>query len=396
MTKALIDQAINQGSGILKLVPNWVPRTFNRPGKRLRLHPDDYTACGIKRGYIEERWFCATNLVKPGPYSPEDEGLSYVYVDGEKVLFLDVVNQLKGQLIGDELMEKYGKWPMFSKFYDYQYASFHHVHHMQEAAECIGAQPKPEAYYFPPQMNMSGVGASPYTFFGFDPSVTKEEIMERLRMYETADNHITDLSRAFRLELGTGWYTPAGVLHACGSLCTYEPQWTSDVFSAWENCPSGEMMDYGNLASGIPEGKERDLEYIFNLMDWDVNFDPEYRKKYFRRPIVEVETPEYVQKWITYGNPYFGAKELTVMPGKTVVIKDKAAYGCIVIQGYGTMGAHKVESPQVIRYGQQTSDEFFVSHQAATEGVVIQNLSSEPLVMLKHFASNCGMPAAEY
>ena len=26
----------------------------------------------------------------------------------------------------------------------------------------------------------------------------------------------------------------------------------------------------------------------------------------------------YVENWITYGNPYFAAKELTVLPGCTV------------------------------------------------------------------------------
>ncbi len=45
-----------------------------------------------------------------------------------------------------------------------------------------------------------------------------------------------------------------------------------------------------------------------------------------------------------------------------------------------------MESPTLIRYGQSTYDEFFVSEKAAMEGVVIRNPSrSDPLVMLKHF-----------
>jgi hypothetical protein len=40
----------------------------------------------------------------------------------------------------------------------------------------------------------------------------------------------------------------------------------------------------------------------------------------------------------------------------------------------------------MIRFGDMTEDELFVTAQAAAEGVVIENLSSaEPLVMLKHF-----------
>jgi hypothetical protein len=45
-----------------------------------------------------------------------------------------------------------------------------------------------------------------------------------------------------------------------------------------------------------------------------------------------------------------------------------------------------VETPSIIRYGQLTHDEFFVSEKAAKKGVMIRNMSfSDPLVMLKHF-----------
>jgi hypothetical protein len=45
-----------------------------------------------------------------------------------------------------------------------------------------------------------------------------------------------------------------------------------------------------------------------------------------------------------------------------------------------------VETPTIIRYGQMTKDELFVSAQAANAGVKITNRSDvQPLVMLKHF-----------
>ena len=56
MASRIIDNAVNAGEGVLQLLPNWIPRTFNKPGKRLRLHPDDYLGFGIARGFIEERW----------------------------------------------------------------------------------------------------------------------------------------------------------------------------------------------------------------------------------------------------------------------------------------------------------------------------------------------------
>jgi hypothetical protein len=47
----------------------------------------------------------------------------------------------------------------------------------------------------------------------------------------------------------------------------------------------------------------------------------------------------------------------------------------------------------MIRYGQLTHDEFFVSCEAAQAGVRIHNPSaSDPIVMLKHFGPNPEAP----
>ena len=50
----------------------------------------------------------------------------------------------------------------------------------------------------------------------------------------------------------------------------------------------------------------------------------------------------YNENWVVYGSDYFSAKELTVFPGRTVTIKDVAAYGMICVQGYGRFGKHQV------------------------------------------------------
>jgi hypothetical protein len=50
------------------------------------------------------------------------------------------------------------------------------------------------------------------------------------------------------------------------------------------------------------------------------------------------------------------------------------------------MGEWEIETPSLIRYGQLTNDEFFVTESAAKEGVTIKNPSTcDPIVMLKHF-----------
>ena len=388
-----IKQTFEQGGGIFCLMPVFVPRRFSRAGFRLRLHPDDYYALGTKRGSIKERWFSSVIPAMNGPLAPADEGMSYVLpFDGNtagKFTLREAVDVLGRDLVGDELMTRYGGWPMYSKFFDYEVPLFHHLHLGFDAAAAVRRLGKPEAYYFPPEMN-NYAGTFPATYFGFDPDVSKEEVMERLLMYEKGDNRITELSSAYRIQLGTGWYTPPGVIHAPGSYLTYEPQWNSDVNSVYENIASGEVYDYDFLVENCPEDKKRNLEYVMSLLDWEKNVDPHYRKHYFRPPVACPNSDgRYAEKWVAYANDYIAAKELTVQPGQKVVVSDGAAYGCIIIQGHGRFGAYDAEASVMLRFGQPSNDEFFVSEAAAKQGVVIENRSRfQPMVILKHFGPN--------
>ena len=69
---------LEEGKGILRLAPTWVPRAFCRPAKRIKLHPEDYYVLGQERGGIDERWFSSTTPADNGPETPCDEGLSYI------------------------------------------------------------------------------------------------------------------------------------------------------------------------------------------------------------------------------------------------------------------------------------------------------------------------------
>ena len=382
--------ALVKGEGILRLAPVFVPRRFGAPGRRLRLHPDDYYAYGTKRGAIKERWFSSIVSAENGEDSTPTESMSYVAPTNDvkdKFLFKDAVDELGAELIGQTLMDKYGTWPVYSKFFDYYDPLFHHLHLTEEAANRVGKIGKPECYYFPPQMN-NYAGSMPATYFGFSPDVTKEQVKERLAMYREGDNRITELSRAYRIELGTGWYTPPGVVHAPGSSLTYEPQWNSDVNSVYENIASGEVYPYSMLVENCPPEKMEDLDYVISLMDWEKNIDPDYRKTYFRPPIVCRETEQYTEKWIAYKNDYIGAKELTIQPYQTITHTDEVAFGCIFVQGNGKFGNFTAETATTLRFGQLSNDEFFVSEAAAKKGFTITNNSCEPMVILKHFANN--------
>ena len=393
MKKSVVYEAFEKGKGIFRLAPVFIPRNFAKPGYRLRLHPDDYFALGTGRGPIKERWFSSVIPAMNGDKAPADEGMSYVAPTRnveDKFLFKEACDELKSDLIGTELYEKYGGWPMFAKFFDYRTPLFHHLHFKSEDAALIGRQGKPEAYYFPYQLN-NYAGEFPVTYFGFEPTVTRDEVKARLLDYEKRDMRITELSRAYRLALGTGWYTPPGVVHAPGSYLTYEPQWNSDVNSVYENVVSEEVFSRNFLVENCPPDKQDDIEFIMGLMDWEKNVDPDYRNTYYRPPVdCPSEGEGYSEKWISYANPFIGAKELTVLPGQTVTVRDKAAYGCILIQGHGAFGAFDdAETAGMLRFGQLSGDEYFVSESAAKAGVVITNRSQyEPMVILKHFGPN--------
>jgi hypothetical protein len=68
----------------------------------------------------------------------------------------------------------------------------------------------------------------------------------------------------------------------------------------------------------------------------------------------------------------------------------------ILLQGHGTMGTWDIDTPALIRFGQLTMDEFFVTEDRARAGVSIVNPSrTDPLVMLKHFGpGNPDLPTA--
>jgi len=402
--RAVIERAMEQGKGILRLAPNWVPRAFCVPGRRIKLHPHDYYALGAERGGIDERWFSSTTPADNGPLTAPNEGLSFIVAtDGrraEKALLRDAVEHLKGQLIGERIWNEHKRWPMYSKFFDNQGPLPFHIHHSDEHAARVGQLGKPEAYYFPPQVNNHG-GDFPYTFFGFNPGTTREQVRQCLADFGKGDNRITALSRAYRLEVGTGWDVPPGVLHAPGSLCTYEPQKASDVYAMYQSVVNGQVVAEELLWKDTPQEFAGDLDYLLDMIDWELNLDPEFAAHRLMRP-VPVRPPEemaeegYCENWICYRSSEFSAKELTVLPGRTVTIRDAGAYGLILMQGHGKMGVWDVETPTLIRYGELTADEFFVSEQAAKEGVTITNASTcEPLVMLKHFGpGNPEMPAA--
>lgn len=396
--QAKVREALREGEGIVRLAPCWVPRSFMHPGGRLRLDPRDLYAFGAQRGGINERWFASTTKASNGPETGETEGLSVIAHNGSRLLLREAIETRGDEFLGAEVMEQHGGWNLLCKFFDNLGPIPHHLHQNDEMAAKVGQRGKPEAYYFPPQYNVKE-NDFPLTFMGLEPGTTKDNVRRCLERWNEGDNGILYHSKAYRLQPGTGWQINAGVLHAPGSLVTYEPQVNSDVFAMFQSMVDGRPIGWDLLVKDVPAEFHHDLDYLIGLVDWEANVDREFatHNRVFPKLVKaggEMMENGYLEKWVTYGTAYYSAKELTILPGREAIIKDAAAYGLILTQGHGVIGRFEVETPALIKFGEMTRDELFISASAAATGVRIQNPSqTEPLVILKHFGP--GNPEAE-
>jgi hypothetical protein len=387
-TAAQVRSALDAGRGLLRLAPTWVPRSFLMPGRRIKLHPDDIYAYGAHRGGIDERWFASTTPAA-NEGRVEHEGLSFCVVGDQKAFtLLDAVGLEGGRIIGKPMYDKYKRWPVYSKYFDNLGPIPHHMHQNDEQAKLVGQQGKPESYYFPPQLNAIG-NNFPYTFFGLEPGTTKDDIVRCLDRWNKGDNGILNYSKAYRLQPGTGWLVPPCVLHAPGSLVTYEPQWGSDVFAMYQSLVEGRPVPRHLLTKDFPEAKHNDNVYLVDALDWEANVNPSFKDSHYLEPFEAARGDGWVDRWIVYGKvngqELFSAKELTVEPGATAVIRDPGASGLNTTQGCGTINGLPLQTPAMIRFEELTTDEYFVTAEAAAAGVTIVNTGSEPLVCLRYF-----------
>jgi hypothetical protein len=386
----LVHEALETGEGILRLAPTWVSRSYLVPGRRLKLDSRDLYAYGANRGGIDERWIASTTMAMNENRTP-DEGLSFVEFEGNRFTLKEAVDVEGPRLVGAEIWKKYHRWPVYSKFFDNLGPIPHHLHQSEEQAKLVGREGKPEGYYFPPQLNAT-YGNFPHTYFGLEPGTHKEDIRNCLAKWNQGDNDILNYSKAYRLQPGTGWLVPTRVLHAPGSLLTYEPQWGSDVLSMFQSMVDGRQVNHDLLLQDVPADKHDDLDFLVGLLDWERNTDPAFGIKHYIEPITAADSASegYVDKWVVYGTfsgeQRFSAKELTVDPGARCTLHDNGASGLIVTQGHGRVGKMNVDCPALIRFGQMTQDELFISAEAAGSGILVENHSAtDPLVLLRYF-----------
>ena len=160
----------------------------------------------------------------------------------------------------------------------------------------------------------------------------------------------------------------------------------------YQSIVEGRVVPWDLLVKNMPETKHQDLDFILDTINWEKNTDPMFREHHYLEPIPDGDTESagYVDRWVVYGKidgkQLFSAKELTVNPGAKVTIKDGGPSGLITVQGRGRINNVTLECPALIRFGQMTEDEVFITADAATNGLTFENHSDkDPLVCLRYF-----------
>jgi len=384
--RALVEDALARGNGILRLEPTWVARDFLPPGRRLGLREEEYDVG--ERGWISERWLGSTTRAD-NRIGPPDEGLSYIALGhGQRMTLKEAVEVAGPLIMGEEYAKTHKGLGRLAKIYDFGDRIPYHLHQMEKDAALVGRNPKEEAYYFPEGVDL---GPHPETFFGVHPYITEQKKYETLlpHLVEWRDDLILRHSRAYLLVPGEGFHLPAGVPHAPGTALTIELQEDSDVFAILQALAAGKILSKELLFKDVREEDRRKYgeRIILDQIDWEISGDPYfYENRHLTPQLVEGTKQEGGEEyWIYYNTTKFSGKKLIVKPGQRFISVDKGVYNILVWRGCGRYDGHKIEA------GNFGLDELLVSHARATVPIVVENTGTEELVIFKFFGPDINL-----
>jgi hypothetical protein len=376
----LVERALADGNGILRLEPTWVGRDFLPSGRRLGVSEDAYVLGD--RGELCERWLGSTtkadNRVGPG-----DEGLSYVSLGGStRITLKEAIDSSPDAVMGTDYAATHPGLGRLAKIFDYRTRLPFHLHQRQEHARLVGRHSKDEAYYFPPGPDM---GAHPETFLGLLPSMVEDDKHDLLlpHLVDWDSDLILRHSIAYLQVADEGFHVPSGVLHAPGTALTIELQEDSDVFAMLQAVVDRRAISKELLWKDVrPEDRERKGErFILELIDWEQNGDPHFYENHHLSPqlIEDSQTDEGEEYWIYYGTTKFSGKKLVVHPGCSYLTRDRGVHNLLVWSGSGMYGGAAVQG------GDPSRDELLVAHDRAVQGVEVTNDGREDLLVVKFF-----------
>jgi hypothetical protein len=383
---SIVFRELERSNGILRIKPTWVARDFLPSGRNLGLDESEYDV-GI-RGEICERWIGSTTLAI-NPNGPEDEGMSYLLLEDDyKISLGDVLKTSKELLMGKKYAENHNTLGRLAKIYSYSKRVFYHMHQKQKDAELVGSNGKDEAYYFPEDVDM---GSQPETFFGVHPYISEEKRYDILLPY--LENWNNDLilkhSRAYLQIRGEGFYLPAGIPHAPGTVLTVELQEESDVFSNMQAMLNGKILSKETLFRSIrnEDRKKFGERIILKQIDWEKSGDPYFYENSRTIPILITETKQIggEEYWIFFNTRKFSGKKLIVKPGNRFTCIDNGVYTVLVWKGKGEFDGKFIES------GNFENDEFIVSYDRAIKPLEVKNTGKENLILFKFFGKDINL-----
>jgi hypothetical protein len=387
----VVKREIDRTGGVLRLRPCWIARTFLEPGKRLGLREEEYNVG--KRGWICERWLGSETLAD-NEVKEENEGLSYLAIDGSDIILRDAVQAAGDLIMGKEYAAKHGNLGRLAKIFDYKERIFYHIHQTQEEASKVGATSKEEAYYFPKGVDL---GPHPETFFGVHPYIVEQKRQYEILLpcLEKWDSElILQHARAYLNVPGDGFHLPAGILHAPGSALTMELQEPSDVMAVFQSKVGNSNISKDMLFKDVEKEavKKRGERAVLDGLVWELNGDPYFYENRHTPPVLikETATAASEEYWIYYNTTTFSGKRLIVKPGSTVVSRDLGVYNVLVWNGKGKVDGLDIEARNFTR------DEFLVTHDRAIAGVTYENRGTTDLEILKFFGPDVNNDVVPY
>jgi hypothetical protein len=362
-----LQEELDRKNGILRLRPNLVPQAYpglNRLGVR-NSRPG-------KLGYASERWIaCCVRRLRRLPSEPKalNAGLSVISLETSRhsMLLGDAFDLLPGRMLGESFARANRNTLGFMLgILDVGYPIFLHIH-----------PPRDESYYFLQHPQASG--PLPYSHLGLHPGTTPLNVLDCLKRW--SDDKALDLSPAYRLNTGEGFYTRAGVPHAPGTALTLELGEASDEYHILQAEYMGKLFSKRNFLL-----KEyRSEEDVVKLIDFEASTDPDYYQKYHLQPEPVSKKPEgdCSERWIYSPRTTrkYSGKELRVKPRAKVTCHEEGAHPLLIWQGEGVIEQTRVRA-------QLGHDEVFVAKETAEGGYTVKNTGSSWLVAYKTFGPN--------
>lgn len=378
--KSIIEKAVQDSEGILRLEPAWVARDFLPPGRRLGL-PENQYELG-ERGGICERWLASTTKAD-NKVSVPDEGLSFLKMDtNERITLKEAVEAAPDAILGGGYARSHKGLCRLAKIFDYAERLPYHIHQMQEHAKLVGCNSKEEAYYFPEYVDM---GSHPETFFGVHPYIAQKKEHKLLlpHLVEWKDDSILMHARAYKQIPGDGFHVPSGTLHAPGTAVTIELQEDSDVFAMMQAKVGNNFINKELLYKDVrsEDRQKRGEEIILEMINWEVSGDPYFYENRHTPPLLIEDTKQDggEEYWIFYNTQKFSGKKLIVQPGGKFKSKDNGVYNILVWRGKGTFGNREIEG------GNFDKDELLITYDRAVKHTEVVNTGNSDLIIFKFF-----------